>query len=294
MHTLHLSDLKPAEVQQYLQYAIAPRPICFASTINASGQVNLSPYSFFNLFSSRPPIVVFSPARRVRDNTTKHTLENVMEVPEVVINMVDYAMVRQMSLTSCEYAREVNEFVKAGFTEQPATRVRPPMVKESKIKLECRVDRVIPLGEEGGAGNLVLAEVLVLHIDESVLDANMQIDPLKLDQVARLGGNWYCRAHDTALFEVEKPNIKLGIGFDALPDAIRHSPILTGNHLGQLANVHELPAIDPAYDNPRLRDIIRYYAVNPEDMEKELHRFAAELLDQNHVSEAWQVLLAQS
>lgn len=294
MHTLHLSDLKPAEVQQYLQYAIAPRPICFASTINASGQVNLSPYSFFNLFSSRPPIVVFSPARRVRDNTTKHTLENVMEVPEVVINMVDYAMVRQMSLTSCEYAREVNEFVKAGFTEQPATRVRPPMVKESKIKLECRVDRVIPLGEEGGAGNLVLAEVLVLHIDESVLDANMQIDPLKLDQVARLGGNWYCRAHDTALFEVEKPNIKLGIGFDALPDAIRHSPILTGNHLGQLANVHELPAIDPAYDNPRLRDIIRYYAVNPEDMEKELHRFAAELLDQNHVSAAWQVLLAQS
>ena len=195
MLTLNLSTLKPVDVQNYLQHAIAPRPICFASTIDTDGHVNLSPYSFFNLFSSNPPIVVFSPARRVRDNSTKHTLQNVLEVPEVVINIVDYDMVQQMSLSSCDYDKYTNEFQKAGFTEEKSTLVRPPMVKESKIKLECKVNQVIPLGTEGGAGNLVIAEILMMHIDESILNADNKIDQTKLDLVARLGANWYARVN---------------------------------------------------------------------------------------------------
>ncbi len=292
MLSLHLSELKPAQVQNYLQHAIAPRPICFASTMDAAGHVNLSPYSFFNMVSSNPPMVVFSPARRVRDNTTKHTLQNVLEVPEVVINMVDYNMVQQMSLSSCEYGKDVNEFVKAGFTEEKATLVKPPMVKESKIKLECRVTQVIPLGTEGGAGNLVLAEVLVMHIDESLLDEQQQIDQRKLDLVARLGGNWYTRANAQSLFEVEKPNLKLGIGFDQLPAAIINSNWLTGNQLAQLANVNELPSIDPSFNDERLKNIFQYFSIQPDDMEREVHLYAKELLDQHKVQEAWQVLLA--
>lgn len=279
-------------MQQYLQHAIAPRPICFASTIDKDGRVNLSPYSFFNLVSSNPPIVVFSPARRVRDNSTKHTLQNVLEIPEVVINIVDYDMLQQMSLSSCDFPKEDNEFVKAGFTEQKATLVKPPMVKESKIKLECRVNQVMPLGTEGGAGNIVIAEILMIHIDESVLGADNMIDQRKLDLVARLGGNWYTRANASTLFEVEKPNLKLGIGFDNLPDSIRNSAILTGNNLAQLANVSELPAVDPTFDDPKLRQIIQYYSINPVDMERELHLYAQDLLEQNKVDAAWQILLA--
>ena len=180
MVTIKLSDLSPAQTQNYLQHAIAPRPICFASTIDKEGNVNLSPFSFFNMFSANPPIVVFSPARRVRDNTTKHTLENVMEVPEVVINMVDYEMVQQMSLSSCEYPKGTNEFTKAGFTEQQATIVKPPMVKESKIKFECKVNQIIPLGTEGGAGNLVIAEIMVIHLEESILTTENKIDNTKI------------------------------------------------------------------------------------------------------------------
>ena len=289
---LQLKDLSTADVQNYLQHAIAPRPICFASTIDAADNVNLSPFSFFNLFSSNPPIVVFSPARRVRDNTTKHTLQNVLAVPEVVINIVDYDMVQQTSLASCEFAKGVNEFDKTGFTMQAATIVKPPMVKESKIKFECRVNEVKPLGTAGGAGNLIIAEVLVMHIDESILNREGKIDQTKIHHVARLGGDWYCRVDASNLFKVEKPNVKIGIGVDALPVGIRNSKILTGNHLGQLGNVYEMPMIDPAFDDDRLKNIIQYYSINPEEMEKEVYLYAKELLDAGKVMEAWQVLLS--
>ena len=289
---IQLKDLKTADVQNYLQHAIAPRPVCFASTVDKAGQVNLSPFSFFNLFSSNPPVVIFSPARRVRDNTTKHSLENVLEVPEVVINIVDYDMVQQTSLSSCEYPKGVNEFVKAGFTEEKARMVTPPMVKESKVKMECRVLEVKPLGTEGGAGNLVICEVLCMHIDDSILDENKKIDQTKLHHVARLGGDWYCKVDEQNLFKVTKPNTQLGIGVDALPESIRNSRILTGNNLGQLANVHEMPFVDPAFSDDRLKNIVQYYAINPDDMDKELHRYAKELLDAGKVNEAWQVLLA--
>lgn len=287
-----LKDLTPAEKQYYLLHVVAPRPVCFASTIDKAGNVNLSPFSFFNLFSSNPPIAIFSPSRRVRDNTTKHTLENVLEVPEVVINIVTYDMVQQTSLASCEYPKGTSEFMKAGFTEEPATIIRPPMVKESKVKMECKVIEVKPLGTEKGAGNLVICEVLKLHIDDSLLDENKKMDQRKIHHVARLGGDWYCKVDETNLFQVAKPNTELGIGVDALPAAIRNSTILTGNNLGQLANVNEMPLIDPAFDDARLKDIIQYFSINPDEMEKELHVYAKNLLDEGKVREAWQVLLA--
>lgn len=289
---IDLAQLKPAEKQYYLQHIIAPRPICFASTIDKAGNVNLSPFSFFNLFSSNPPIVVFSPARRVRDNTIKHTLENVMEVPEVAISIVTYDMVQQVSLASCEFPKEASEFVKAGFTPIPSTLIRPPMVKESKVNMECAVKEIKPLGTDGGAGNLVICEVLRIHIDESVLDSNQKIDQRKLQHVARLGGDWYCVVNEQNLFQVEKPNTKLGIGVDALPQSIRNSSILTGNDLGQLANVHEMPVINPAYEDDHLKQIIQYYSINPADMERELHTHARTLLAAGKVQEAWQVLLS--
>jgi len=287
-----LQQLKPVDKQYYLQHVIAPRPVCFASTIDKKGQVNLSPFSFFNLFSTQPPIVIFSPSRRLRDNTTKHTLENVLEVPEVVINIVTYDMVQQVSLASCEFPKEVSEFIKTGFTEQPATLVKPPMVKESHIKLECKVNEIKPLGTEGGAGNLVICEVLVMHIDDSLLDENKRPIQQKIHHIARLGANWYCKVDESNLFEVEKPNVKLGIGIDSLPATVKNSKILTGNHLGQLANVHEMPVIDPAFDDDHLKQIIQYYSINPEEMEKELHTYAQKLLNTGKVQEAWQVLLA--
>lgn len=292
--TLDLTDLTPVEKQYYLQHVIAPRPVCFASTIDKEGNVNLSPFSFFNMFSSNPPVVIFSPSRRVRDNTTKHTLENVKEVPEVVINIVTYDMVQQTSLASCEYPKGTNEFAKAGFTEEAATLVKPPMVKESKVKLECRVNEIKSLGNEGGAGNLVICEVLKMHIDDSLLDENKKIDQRKIEHVARLGGDWYCRVNEANLFQVEKPNTKLGIGIDSLPAAIRNSRILSGNNLGQLANVHEFPVISPSFDDPHLKQIIQYYNINPEEMEKELHSYAARLLENGQTADAWQVLLAGS
>lgn len=294
MLTINLSSLTPAQIQNYLQHAIAPRPICFASTIDKEGNVNLSPFSFFNMFSANPPIVVFSPARRVRDNSSKHTLENVMEVPEVVINMVDYEMVHQMSLSSCEYPKGTNEFVKAGFTEQQSTIVKPPMVKESKIKFECKVNQIIPLGTEGGAGNLVVAEIMVMHLEDSILNAENKIDNTKIELLGRLGDHWYTRTNAASMFEVEKPNIKLGIGFDQLPEAIRNSKILNGNDLGKLANVNELPVINPSFHDDKLKNIIQYYSINPEDMERELHSYAKELLQQNKVEEAWQILFAMN
>jgi len=295
---LNLKDLSTIQKQYYLQHVIAPRPICFASTIDKAGKVNLSPFSFFNLFSSNPPIVIFSPARRVRDNTTKHTLENILEVPEVVINIVTYDMIHQTSLASCEFGKEVNEFIKAGFTEEEATMIKPPMVKESKVKLECKVIEVKPLGTEAGAGNLVICEVLKMHIDNSLLDSPSaaqdfpKIDQRKINHVARLGGDWYCVVNENNLFQVDKPNTQLGIGIDSLPKNIRNSKILSANHLGQLANVHEMPFIQPSFNDAHLKQIIQYYSINPEDMEKELHSYAKKLLDENKVNEAWQVLLS--
>ncbi len=288
-----LSELPIMQKQAWLQHAIAPRPICFASTIDEAGNINLSPFSFFNLFSSNPPIVVFSPARKGRDNTTKHTLDNVLAVPECVINMVDYSMVQQMSLSSCEYPKGVDEFIKAGFTKEAATMVKPPMVKEAKIKLECKINEVKSLGDQGGAGQLVIAEVLCMHIDDSILNAEgTMIDQTKLELVARLGGDWYCKVNSDNLFKVAKPNTALGIGIDAIPDSIKNSSILTGNHLGQLGNVNELPSIDPAFHDDRLKNIIQYYSINPNEMEQELHKYAAELLNHEKVQEAWQILLS--
>ena len=287
---INLNNLSPADVQNYLQHAIAPRPIALASTIDKEGNVNLSPFSFFNLFSSNPPIVIFSPARRVRDNTTKHTLQNVEEVNEVVINIVDYDMVLQASLARCEFPKGTDEFIKAGFTAEKATVVSPPMVQESKIKLECKVQEVKPLGTSGGAGNLVICEVLCMHIDDAILDENKKIDQSKIHHVARLGGDWYCKVNDQNLFKVAKPNTQLGIGVDALPAGIRNSRILTGNHLGQLANVNEMPVVEPSFADDRLKNIIQYYSINPEDMDQELHNYAAKLLDDGNVHDAWQVL----
>ena len=291
MVTIDIAALPMMEKQHWLQHAIAPRPICFASTIDKQGNVNLSPFSFFNLFSSDPPIVIFSPSRRGRDNTIKHTLENVLEIPECVINIVDEAMVQQMSLSSCEFPKGVDEFVKAGFSKQPATRIQPPMVAEAKIKLECKVNEVKSLGENGGAGQLVIAEVLCMHVDESILGSDGKIDQQKLHLVARLGGDWYCKVDPSNLFKVPKPISELGIGVDALPASIRNSNILTGNHLGLLANVKALPEIDPSFSDERVTHIFQYYAVSPNELEKELHRYAAELLNNHQVTNAWQVLL---
>ncbi|PSL35294.1 flavin reductase family protein [Chitinophaga ginsengisoli] len=285
-------QIKTAQLHNYLQGAIAPRPICFASTVDKNGNPNLSPFSFFNLFGSNPPTLIFSPSRRVRDNTTKHTLENVLETMEVVINVVNYAMVQQASLASCEYPKGVNEFEKAGFTPQPSEKVKPFRVKESPVQFECIVREVRPQGTEGGAGNLIICEPVLIHINDAILNENGAIDPHKIDLVARMGGDYYCRASGAAVFEVAKPLTELGIGIDALPSAIRQSNILTGNNLGQLANVQQQPTVDPAFDDDHLKNIIQYYSITPDEMEKELHRHAQRLLEQGRVQDAWQVLLA--
>lgn len=290
---VNIDSLSFQEKQHWLQYAIAPRPIAFASTIDGEDNTNLSPFSFFNLFSYNPAIVIISASRRGRSNTIKHTLENVLEVPEMVINICDDTIAQQMSLASCEYPKGVDEFVKAGFTKQPATLIKPPMVKEAKIKLECKVIEIKSLGETGGAGQLIIAQVLCIHADESILnDAGNMIDQTRMRHIARLGGDWYCTVTKESLFKVDKPTVQLGIGFDALPASIVNSKILTGNNLGQLANVHELPVVDPAYEDEVLKNIIQYYSINPDEMEKELHMHAKNLLDEGLVSAAWQVLLA--
>lgn len=289
---IDIQQLPPIQKQAWLQHAIAPRPIAFASTIDSDGNVNLSPFSFFNLFSSNPPIIIFSPARRVRDNTTKHTLQNVMDVAEVVINICDYDMVQQVSLSSCEYAKGVDEFAKAGFTKQKASLVKPPMVAEAKIKLECKVVEIKSLGENGGAGQLVIAEVLLMHIDEGILnEEKTMIDQTKIELVARLGGDWYCKTNTTNLFKVPKPNIKLGIGVDALPQSIRNSKVLSGNDIGMLANVNEMPTVDVNFEDDKMKNIMQYFSVNPASMENEIHLYVKELLEKGEVDKAWQVLL---
>jgi flavin reductase (DIM6/NTAB) family NADH-FMN oxidoreductase RutF len=277
--TIDPKEVATPKLQGYLQGAIAPRPIAFASTVDKNGIVNLSPFSFFNMFSTKPPVIIFSPARRVRDNTTKHTLENILDVPEVVVNIVNYAMVEQASLASCEYPRGVNEFVKAGFSELPSERVKPPRVAESPASFECKVNQVISLGNEGGAGNLIVCEIILAHFKKEILDEQGHVDPQKLDAVARMGGDFYCRAHGENIFTVPKPNTKLGIGFDQLPEAIRHSKILSGNDLGRLANIERLPEAEPKNENSRDNDA--------------QHRLAKKLLDEGQVEEAWRALLKE-
>lgn len=290
--TIVPGEIKTALLHQYLLGAISPRPICFASTTDRNGRPNLSPFSFFNVFGSNPPTLVFSPSRRVRDNTVKHTLENIRETGEVVINVVNYAMVQQMSVSSCEYPKGVDEFEKAGFTKITSELVKPWRVAESPVQMECRVKQVIETGTEGGAGNLVICRVLMMHINDNILDAGHKIDPHKIDLVARMGADYYCRASGSAVFEVPKPNTLLGIGMDCLPPSIRNSTVLTGNDLGLLVNVHEMPQVNPAFYDVRLRDIIQYFAINPGEMENELHHYAKTLLEEGRVQEAWQVLLA--
>jgi flavin reductase (DIM6/NTAB) family NADH-FMN oxidoreductase RutF len=293
MLTLHTSDLSPIQLQNYLQYAIAPRPICFASTIDAAGHINLSPFSFFNMFSTNPPVCIFSPARRVRDNTTKHTLENVLEVKECVINIVDYNMVQQTSLASTEYAKGVNEFEKAGFTMLASSLVKPPRVAEAPVQLECIVKEVIALGDQHGAGNLVLAEIKLIHIKEEILDEEGKIDQTKIDLVARLGGDWYCRVTES-LFKVAKPLTTLGIGIDSLPVSVRNSKVLTGNDLGMLGNIEQLPSadeIDSIRWSASVKDILDATIGDTNNRERELHELAHHLLAQGNVQDALKVLL---
>ena len=283
-------------MQNYLHYAIAPRPICFASTVDKEGNINLSPFSFFNMFSSNPPVCVFSPSRRVRDNTTKHTLENLHEVPEVVINIVNYHMVQQVSLASVEYPKGINEFLKAGFTMLPSKVVKPPRVAESPVQFECVVNDIISLGKTPGAGNLIIAEIKLMHINESVLDVDGKIDQQKMDHVARLGGDWYCRITPENLFKVAKPVKTVGIGVDAIPYAIRNSKILTGNNLGQLGNVEALPTdeeIEAFAQTEEITAILDATIGDVHTREMQLYLKAKELLSADKVKEAWITLLVQ-
>ena len=294
LKTIDASSLTPAEMQVYLHYAIAPRPICFVSTIDKNGQVNLSPFSFFNVFSINPPICVFSPTSRARDNTTKHTLENVLEVPECVINIVNYDMVQQTYLTSTDYKKGVNEFSKAGFTELASETIKPPRVAESTVQLECVVNDVISLGKNGGAGNLVIAEVKRIHINEAILDANGKIDPHKIDLVARLGGDWYCRVTSDNLFKISKPtgSAGIGIGVDAFPKEVKSSKVLTGNNLGLLGLVETLPSdeeVKAFSKTDEMKELVD--ATIGDTRTLHLHLKARQLLDNGRVMDAWKVLL---
>ncbi|GAB3911577.1 flavin reductase family protein [Mucilaginibacter boryungensis] len=294
MLSITVADLSPVELQNYLQYAIAPRPIALASTIDKSGRVNLSPFSFFNMFSTNPPICIISPSRRVRDNTTKHSLENLKEVGELVINIVNYSMVQQTSLSSVEYAQGVNEFIKAGFTELPSQLVKPPRVAESPVQFECVVNNIISLGDGPGAGNLVIAEIKLMHINEAVLNKDGKIDQTKMDQVARLGGDWYCRVTKENLFTVEKPNRHIGIGVDALPYNVRNSAVLTGNDLGKLGNLTTLPddaAIEQFAQSDEIKEILDATIGDSHTRELQLHLKAKNLLTEEKVEDAIKILL---
>ncbi len=271
MKSITPTELNGVQLQTLLQTAIAPRPIALASTVDQDGNVNLSPFSFFNLFSSNPPVVIFSPARRVRDNTTKHTLENVLQVPEVVIGIVNFNIVQQISLASTEYEKEVNEFVKAGLTMRDADLVKPKLIEECPVNLECKVLEVKHLGTEGGAGNLVICEVIKIHVREEYLNDEGNLDQIKLDLVARLGGNWYSRNNESNLFEVPKPLVTKGIGFDRLPEEVRYSKVFSGNDLGMLANTEDLP--DGSYS-----------------ADEKTHTAAQKLLQEQRVAEAWSLL----
>ncbi len=290
MITLDPKQLSPVQIQAYLQGAVAPRPIAFASTLDVNGVPNLSPFSFFNIFSANPPVLVFSPARRVRDNTIKHTLINCEATREVVINLVNYEMVQQMSLASTEYPQGVNEFQKSGLTPLPSHNVKPYRVAESPVQLECKVTQILALGQEGGAGNLIICEVVKFHINEAVLDAKGLIDPEKIDLVARLGGNWYSRAKE-GLFEVEKPLATLGIGVDAIPQFVKDSVVFDGNDLGKLGNIEALPTEEEI--TIFVKQSFEVKSVLSADDELKKHQLAKEYLNKNEVLTAWKVLLSQ-
>lgn len=268
----------------HLLAAVAPRPIAFASTVDEDGNRNLSPFSFFNVFSANPPIAIFSPARRVRDNTTKHTLQNAEATKEVVINVVNHAIVQQMSLSSTEYGDGVDEFIKSGLTPIESEIVKPWRVKESPVQLECKVKEVVHLGENGGAGNLIICEVVMIHIDDDVIGDDGKIDQHKIDLVARLGGSWYSRASGSSLFQVPKPLATLGIGVDSIPDAIRNSKVLTGNDLGQLGNVETIPTSEEVAEYARL--------FPASGSENEIHGQAQHLIEKGEVDDAWKLLLS--
>lgn len=285
-------DTDRAIFDNLIKYAVAPRPICFASTIDQHGIVNLSPFSYFNFMSQNPPICVFSPLTRMRDGSDKHTLENIREVPEVVINIVNYDIVQQQSLASTEYAKGINEFEKAGLQELASIHIRPPRVAEAPIQLECKVREVINVESIPGAGNLVIAEVLCMHVQEHLLDENNQIQQADLDLVARLGGDWYCRVTKDNLFEVPKPLRKLGIGVDQLPEDIRNSPLLTGNQLALLANIEIIPTLDPSSLQQHQSLILSMNKINNEASKQEfLHKKAMQLIDEGDLTTAWQILL---
>ncbi len=290
MLTIDPNKISTAKLQGYLQSAIAPRPIAFASTIDKNGNPNLSPFSFFNIFSANPPVLVFSPARRVRDNSIKHTLINCQDTKQVVINVVNYDMVQQMSLSSTEYGEGVNEFEKAGLTAIPSEIVKPYRVAESPVQFECKVNQIIPLGTEGGAGNMIICEVVKIHISELVLDADGIVDPIKIDLVSRLGGNWYSRANK-GLFEVEKPLATLGIGVDAIPDFVKQSHVFKGNDLGKLGNVEALPTEEEI--TIFVKQNFEVKGVLSADDEMKKFQLAKEYLDNNEALTAWKVLLAK-
>lgn len=289
MISLDPATISTKELHGKMLGAIGPRPIAFASTLSENGNANLSPFSFFNVFSSNPPVLIFSPARRVRDNTTKHTLENAIKTKEVVVNIVNYDIVQQMSLASTEYAEGVDEFVKSGLTKVASRKVQPYRVAESPVQFECKVDQIIALGEEGGAGNLILCKVVMMHIKETILDIEGAIDQYKIDLVARMGGNWYTRAQQ-GLFEVPKPLTSLGIGIDQLPEAIKSSKVLTGNDLGKLGNVSVIPSQKEAMEfvnkNPDIKGKIQGATLI------EIHKFAKQYLDSDEIDTAWNVLVA--
>ncbi len=294
MVSIDPKDLPVQKLHQYLLGAIGPRPIAFASTVDAEGKPNLAPFSFFNVFSANPPILIFSPARSGRTNTTKDTYNNVKVVPEVVINVVNYDIVHQMSLASSPYAPGVNEFEKAGFTALKSDNVKPFRVAESPVQFECKVNEVIELGTEGGAGNLIICEVLKIHIHDEVLDSNGMIDQQKIDLVARMGGDWYSRANAESMFEITKPISTCGIGFDALPVDIKSSKILSGNNLGHLAGIEKIPDETNVneYKLLELSDLFVSLEDNPLALEQELHKRAQSLLDENKLEEAWLTLLS--
>uniref|UniRef100_UPI004049F1FA flavin reductase family protein n=1 Tax=Gelidibacter sp. TaxID=2018083 RepID=UPI004049F1FA len=282
-------DLSTGRLHGYLLSAIAPRPIAFASTIDNEGRPNLSPFSFFNVFSANPPILIFSPARRVRDNSVKHTLENVEDVKEVVINVVNYDMVHQMSLSSTEYDKGVNEFEKAGLTMLKSDKVKPFRVAESPVQFECKVNEIIKLGTEGGAGNLVICEVVKFHITEEVLDDDNMIIQEKLDLVARAGGDYYNRAKK-GFFEIPKPLLSKGIGVDAIPEHIRNSMILTGNDLGMLGNIATLPTQKDI--TQFLKEVSERYPNINEMTHRQKHKLAKNYLSYGDVVSAWKVLMS--
>lgn len=294
MLTIDTTETKNPKLHHYLLGSVGPRPICFASTIDKDGNRNLAPFSFFNVFSSNPPIAVFSPARSGRTGQQKDTYNNVKEVPQVVINIVDYSMVHQMSLASSPYNPNEDEFVKSGLTAIESEVVKPWRVKESPVQMECKVNEIIELGEGGGAGNLIVCEILKIHIAESILDENQAIDQKKIDLVARMGGDWYCRADENSMFEIKKPITTRGIGVDEMPQEIVKSKILTGNDIGQLGGIETLPDETEVNDYKLIELIDLFVSLEnaPEKLETELHLRAKELLKENKLTEAWKTLLS--